>query len=229
MIGVHASVENCRLGAGCVVHSGVRIGADGFGFFVDAETGAVRKKPQLLRVLIGDGVEIGAGSCIDRGSWRDTRLGDHTKVDNLVQIGHNVHIGRSSLICAHSALGGSSELGDYCVMGGRSAVADHVHVCSHVRLAAKAGVTKHITAAGDYAGFPAQPVRLWRREMAAMRAVALERLVLQRASRRARREGGGGGGGRHPRDDDANVAGDLKGACSDEEALARHAIHGAQA
>jgi membrane protein DedA with SNARE-associated domain len=95
--------------------------------------------------------------------------------------------------------------------------------------AAKAGVTKHITAAGDYAGFPAQPVRLWRREMAAMRAVALERLVLQRASRRARREGGGGGGGRHPRDDDASVAGDLKGACSDEEALARHAIHGAQA
>jgi UDP-3-O-[3-hydroxymyristoyl] glucosamine N-acyltransferase LpxD len=93
--------------------------------------------------------------------------GDETKIDNLVQIGHNVLIGRRCLICAHSALGGSSELGDYCVMGGKSAVADHVSVCSRVRLAAKCGVTKHITEAGDYGGFPAQPAARWRRMVAA--------------------------------------------------------------
>ena len=172
VVGTNTSVEYARIGAHCVLHSGVRIGADGFGFTVDPSTGTVRKKPQLLRVLLGDDVEIGAGSCIDRGSWRDTELGDHTKLDNLVQVGHNVLIGRGCLICAHSALGGSAELGDYCVLGGRSAVADHIRVCSHVRLAAKSGVTKHITRAGDYAGFPAQPVTQWRREVAVTRALA---------------------------------------------------------
>lgn len=169
VLGPHVSVENCRIGAQCILHAGVRIGADGFGFVVDAAWGAVRKKPQLLHVIIGEGVEIGAGTCIDRGSWRDTVVADHTKIDNLVQVGHNVRIGRGCLICAHSALGGSSELGDYCVMGGQSAIADHVSVCAHVRLAARAGVTKHITAAGDYAGFPAQTAASWRRDVAAAR------------------------------------------------------------
>ena len=136
------------------------------GFFVD-DDGQVQKKPQLLRVVLEEGVEVGAGTCIDRGSWRDTRVGSFTKIDNLVQIGHNVTIGRNCLICAHSALGGSAELGDYCVMGGKSAVADHVHVCSHVRLGAKSGVTKHIVSAGDYAGFPAQPASRWKRQVAA--------------------------------------------------------------
>ena len=74
VVGPNSSIENGRVGAGCVVHSGVRIGADGFGFTID-ERGAVQKKPQLLRVLIGDNVEIGAGTCIDRGSWRDTTIG----------------------------------------------------------------------------------------------------------------------------------------------------------
>lgn len=102
VVGMHASVENCTIGAHCILHSGVRIGADGFGFTVKAD-GSVQKKPQLRHVLIGNEVEIGAGSCIDRGSWRDTCVGDHTKIDNLVQVGHNVLIGRGSLICAHGA------------------------------------------------------------------------------------------------------------------------------
>ena len=165
VLGCHSTVENGRLGARCRLHSGVRIGADGFGFTFD-EHGGVLKKPQLLRVLIGDDVEVGAGTCIDRGSWRDTVVGDETKIDNLVQIGHNVLIGRASLICAHAALGGSSELGERCVMGGKSAIADHVRVCSDVRLAAYTGVTKHIDAPGDYAGFPAQPAHRWRRQIA---------------------------------------------------------------
>ena len=94
-----------------MLHAGVRIGADGFGFFVDGDD-IMRKKPQLLAVLLGDHVELGAGSCVDRGSWRDTVIGDHTKLDNLVQVGHNVQIGRGSLLCAHAALGGSSSLGE---------------------------------------------------------------------------------------------------------------------
>ena len=173
VLGLHASVENCSIGSRCVLHSGVRIGADGFGFTIDA-SGDVHKKPQLLRVLLGDDVEVGAGSCIDRGSWRDTHVDDQTKIDNLVQVGHNVLIGRGSLICAHSALGGSSQIGANCIMGGRSAIADHVVVCSRVRLAAGSGVTKDITIPGDYAGFPAQPAADWRHEVVAVRAVSAD-------------------------------------------------------
>ena len=125
--------------------------------------------------------------------------GSDTKIDNLVQIGHNVHIGRGCLLCAHAALAGSSTLGDYCTLGGKSAVADHIQaciaswslieapqhgsvrsrqltcappvlqVCSNVRLAACSGITKHITQPGDYAGWPAQPARAWRREVANIR------------------------------------------------------------
>ncbi len=170
VLGHHVSVEHSSVGENCLLHSGVRLGADGFGFTVDG--GDVRKKPQLLRVLLGDGVEVGANSCIDRGSWRDTRVGEATKLDNLVQVGHNVHIGRGCLICAHAALGGSSSLGDFCVMGGKSALADHVDVCARVRIAACSGVTKHIDAPGDYAGMPAQPAGSWRREVAAVRGLA---------------------------------------------------------
>jgi len=170
VVGMHATLEHCRIGSQCMLHCGVKIGADGFGFNVEAN-GSISKKLQLRSVVIGSSVEVGAGSCIDRGSWRDTTLGDNTKVDNLVQIGHNVLVGRSCLICAHSALGGSAELGDHCIMGGKSAIADHVIVCPRVRLAAGSGVTKHITVSGDYAGFPAQPANHWRREVATMRAI----------------------------------------------------------
>ena len=176
VVGVNSSVEHSEIGAHSLLHAGVRIGADGFGFFFDHATGSIQKKPQLLRVLMGEGVEVGANTCIDRGSWRDTRIGSHTKIDNLVQIGHNVLVGEGCLICAQSGLAGSAELGDYSVMGGRSAIADHVKVCARVRLAANAGVTKHITVPGDYAGFPAQPAGQWRRQIAiAAREAACQR------------------------------------------------------
>jgi len=130
----------------------------------------VLKKPQALRVRIMHGVEIGANSCVDRGSWRDTYIGEHTKLDNMVQIGHNAVIGRGCLLCAHCAIGGSAELGDWVVMGGKAAVKDHVSVVSKVRIAAKAGVTHSLTVPGDYAGFPAVPAHLWRRRAAAQRS-----------------------------------------------------------
>jgi len=114
-----ASLQNCRVGSNCILHQGVRVGAEGFGFYVD-EKGVMVKKPQPMGVIIGDSVEIGANSCVDRGSWRDTTIGDHTKIDNLVQIGHNVVIGRCCIICGQAGLGGSSTIGDFVVLAGPS-------------------------------------------------------------------------------------------------------------
>ncbi|EFJ35884.1 hypothetical protein SELMODRAFT_404190 [Selaginella moellendorffii] len=108
-----------------------------------------------LRVKIGNSVEIGANSSIDRGSWRDTVIGDNTKLDNLVQIGHNVVIGCNCMICGQVGIAGSCTLGDNVVLGGQAGVADHIEIASKVRIAAKSGVTSNITEPGDYAGFPA--------------------------------------------------------------------------
>ncbi|KAJ7299673.1 hypothetical protein O6H91_Y181000 [Diphasiastrum complanatum] len=155
LLGFNVALQNCSLGTSCIIHNGVCIGQDGFGFTVN-EMGEVVKKPQLLTVQIGNFVEIGANSCIDRGSWRDTIIGDHTKIDNQVQIGHNVVIGRCCMLCGQVGLGGSATLGDYVVLGGKAGVADHVTIASKVRVAAKSGVMSDLKQAGDYAGFPAE-------------------------------------------------------------------------
>ncbi|KAJ1690864.1 hypothetical protein LUZ63_015019 [Rhynchospora breviuscula] len=167
-IGYNVVLSNCSVGQFCVIHHGVCIGQDGFGFFID-DNGLVVKKPQMLNVRIGDHVEIGANTCIDRGSWRDTVIGHFTKLDNLVQIGHNVQIGKCCIICGQSGIAGSATLGDYVTMGGRVAIKDHVLIASKVRLAANSCVTKNITVAGDYAGFPAMPAEEWRRQTVNMR------------------------------------------------------------
>ncbi|KAG6546254.1 hypothetical protein Mapa_012293 [Marchantia paleacea] len=167
-LGFNVSLQNCSVGDSCTLHNGVCVGQDGFGFTIN-DKGEVVKKPQLLKVQIGSFVEIGANSCVDRGSWRDTVIGDHTKIDNLVQIGHNVVIGRCCLLCGQVGLAGSSTLGDYVVMGGKSGVADHISVASKVRIAAKSAVISHITEPGDYAGFPAVLAKEWRRSMVALR------------------------------------------------------------
>jgi len=168
-LGPCASVHHADVGSHCIIHAGARIGADGFGFFHDPESGMTVKKPQELRVVVGDHVELGANSCVDRGSWRDTVLGNHVKVDNLVQIGHNAVVGDHCILCGHVALGGSSSLGDHVVMGGKSAVADHVEVAAGTMLAGKTGVMKSIKESGVYAGFPAEPVREWRRGQVRLR------------------------------------------------------------
>ncbi|XP_038972457.1 probable UDP-3-O-acylglucosamine N-acyltransferase 2, mitochondrial isoform X2 [Phoenix dactylifera] len=167
-VGYNVVLSNCTVGLFCVVHSGVCIGQDGFGFLVD-EQGHVEKKPQVLHVRIGDHVEIGANTCIDRGSWRDTVIGDHTKIDNLVQIGHNVVIGKCCMLCGQVGIAGSVTMGDYVTLGGRVAVRDHVSIASKVRLAANSSVTKDIVESGDYGGFPAVPIHEWRRQSAKLR------------------------------------------------------------
>ncbi|KAK4588186.1 hypothetical protein RGQ29_019253 [Quercus rubra] len=164
-IGYNVVLTNCTVGDSCVIHNGVCIGQDGFGFFVD-EKGNMLKKPQMLNARIGNNVEIGANTCIDRGSWRDTVIGDHSKIDNLVQIGHNVVIGRSCILCGQVGIAGSVTIGDYVTLGGRVAVRDHVSIVSKVRLAAISCVTKDVKEPGDYGGFPAVPIREWRRQVA---------------------------------------------------------------
>ncbi|GKB36516.1 probable UDP-3-O-acylglucosamine N-acyltransferase 2, mitochondrial [Tanacetum coccineum] len=187
----NVALANCTIGDSCVIHNGVCIGQDGkinwtlalnfyklmakevshdnimlcFGFYLD-DQGAMVKKPQALKAHIGDNVEIGANSCIDRGSWRDTTIGDHSKIDNLVQIGHNVVIGKCCMLCGQVGIAGSVTMGDYVTLGGRVGVRDHVTIVSKVRLAAASCVTKDITKPGDYGGFPAVPIREWRRQVA---------------------------------------------------------------
>ncbi|KAG8050289.1 hypothetical protein GUJ93_ZPchr0009g502 [Zizania palustris] len=153
-IGYNVSLSNCSVGEFCTIHNGACIGQDGFGFFV-GDDGQVKKKPQMLHARIGDHVEVGANTCIDRGSWRDTVIGDETKIDNLVQIGHNVVIGKCCMICGQVGIAGSATLGDYVTLGGRVAIRDHVSIASKVRLAANSSVTKDIQKPGDYGGFPA--------------------------------------------------------------------------
>jgi UDP-3-O-[3-hydroxymyristoyl] glucosamine N-acyltransferase LpxD len=167
-LGYNVVLQNCSVGASCTLHPGVCVGQDGFGF-LENRSGEIVKKPQLLRVQIGDHVEIGANTCIDRGSWRDTVIGDYTKIDNLVQIGHNAWIGRGCMLCGQVGIAGSATVGDYVVIGGKAGVSDHVSVASRVRIAAKSGVMSNIDTPGDYAGFPAVPAREWRKQMVVLR------------------------------------------------------------
>ncbi|RZC46266.1 hypothetical protein C5167_039214 [Papaver somniferum] len=167
-VGYNTALSNCSIGDSCIIRNGACIGQDGFGFFVD-DQGNMLKKPQELHARIGNHVEIGANTCIDRGSWRDTSIGDHTKIDNLVQIGHNAVIGKSCMLCGQAGIAGSVTMGDYVTLGGKVAIRDHVSISSKVRLAANSCVTKDIREPGDYGGFPAVPVREWRRQVASQR------------------------------------------------------------
>eukprot|EP00271_Cylindrocystis_brebissonii_P000257 TRINITY_DN10319_c0_g1_i1.p1 TRINITY_DN10319_c0_g1~~TRINITY_DN10319_c0_g1_i1.p1 ORF type:complete len:452 (-),score=38.72 TRINITY_DN10319_c0_g1_i1:181-1536(-) len=164
-------LHNCVVGERCIFHSGVCVGQDGFGFFVN-DKGEMVKKAQTLGVRIGSDVEIGANSCIDRGSWRDTVIGDHCKLDNHVQVGHNVVMGCCCLLCGQVGIAGSVTLGDYVVLAGQSGVCDHVNITSKVRIGAKSGVTADITEPGDYVGFPAVPAKEWKRAVVLGRRAA---------------------------------------------------------
>ena len=167
---LHANVtlQNCRVGTDCLLHSGVRIGADGFGFWVDT-AGDVHKRPQLLRVLLGDHVEVGAGTCIDRGSWRDTMIGSHTKIDNQVQIGHNCQLGRFVVLCAQVGLAGSTIVGDGAVLGGRAASVGHLRIGAGARMAGAAVATKDIADGATVGGYPAWDLKNETRVLARLR------------------------------------------------------------
>jgi len=151
-----------RIGARCIVHSGVVLGADGFGI---AQTSAGwRKVPQIGGVLIGDDVEIGANSCIDRGALDDTVIGNGVKIDNQVQIGHNCVVGDHTAMASQSGISGSTVVGARCVIGGKAAIAGHLVISDDVFLAGRVSVTKSIRAPGVYSSvFPAEDAGTWRR------------------------------------------------------------------
>eukprot|EP00871_Galdieria_phlegrea_P002951 jgi/Galph1/3657/GphlegSOOS_G2331.1 len=170
-IGCNVCIENCEMGDFCVIHNGACIGQDGFGFLFD-ENKQVVKKPQTRKVIIGNGVEVGANSCVDRGSWRDTVIGDQTKIDNLVQIGHNVNIKGPAFICGQAGLAGSVTLGSYVRLAGRSGCTDHVTVGDDVDIAACSVLTKDAPSGTVWAGFPAQDIRGWKKELLALRKLS---------------------------------------------------------
>ena len=170
-IHAHANMEYCLAGDHVVLHPGARIGNEGFGFITTAE-GKHVTMPQLGRVIIGDGAEIGAGSCIDRGAGGDTVIGPGARIDNLVQIGHNVTIGRGAVIVAQVGISGSANIGDYAVIAGQAGVAGHLSIGAKARVGAQAGVMNDVPAGTDVVGSPAWPAKETLRAFARLRRMA---------------------------------------------------------
>lgn len=184
--------EDCTLGRGCIVHPGAVIGSDGFGFVHDGEKWV--KIPQLGRVRIGDQVEIGANTTIDRGALDDTMIGNGVKLDNLIQIGHNVDVGEHAAMAAHVGIAGSTRLGKGCTIGGRAAVMDHLQIADGVHITAGSLVTNSIAKPGTYSSsLRTERAAKWNRNL--LRFMQLDemnkrlRQLEQRLERLAAREG----------------------------------------
>jgi UDP-3-O-[3-hydroxymyristoyl] glucosamine N-acyltransferase len=166
-IAANVTLSHCLIGARVVLHPGVRIGQPGFGFAPDE--GAAVKIPQLGRVIIGDDVDIGANTTIDRGSGHDTVIGPGTMIDNLVQIGHNVVLGRGCILAGQVGISGSTKLGDYVMAGGQVGLAGHLNIGSGARLGAKSGLMRDVPAGETVMGNPAMPAVAFWKQHAMMR------------------------------------------------------------
>ena len=169
-IGPGATVIHALIGNGVILHAGVRIGQDGFGFAMGA--GGHLKVPQIGRVIVQDNVEIGANSAVDRGALKDTIIGEGTKIDNLVQIGHNVVIGRHCVIVGQVGIAGSAELGDFVVIGGQGGVAGHIKVGAGAQIAGASHAIENVPPRARMAGTPASTLREWTRERMAVKRLA---------------------------------------------------------
>ncbi|MBF0585496.1 UDP-3-O-(3-hydroxymyristoyl)glucosamine N-acyltransferase [Prosthecochloris sp. N3] len=148
-----------RLGNRVTVHSGAVVGSDGFGFAPQAD-GSYIKIPQVGVVEVGDDVEIGSNTSIDRATMGSTSIGDGSKIDNLVQIAHNCHIGRHTVVAAQAGISGSVSIGSNCMIGGQAGFAGHLSIADRTHVAAQSGISKSVTSSGQaYRGYPAQPLR----------------------------------------------------------------------
>jgi UDP-3-O-[3-hydroxymyristoyl] glucosamine N-acyltransferase len=169
-VGANVTLSHCLIGDRVVLHPGVRIGQAGFGFAPDAQ--APVKVPQLGRVVIGDDVDIGANTTIDRGSGHDTVIGPGTMIDNLVQIGHNVVLGRGCILAGQVGISGSTRLGDFVMVGGQTGFAGHLNIGSGVRIAAQSGVMRDIEPGATVCGSPAVPIGLFMKQVAILQRLA---------------------------------------------------------
>ena len=186
--------ERTRLGARCTVHPGAVIGADGFGHAPDAD-GYV-KVPQLGAVVIGDDVDVGCNTTIDRGALGDTVIGNGVKIDNLVQVGHNVRIGEHTVIAACSGISGSAVIGRRCMLGGMVGIVGHLEICDDVAVTGRTMVSSSIRKPGVYSsGLPADEARRFRRNAARFQR-------LDELARRVRRLEGGTGAEPEESDDE---------------------------
>lgn len=172
-IGAHAVVGFTLIGDRVRIYAGAVIGEAGFGA-TPGPAGLI-DIPQLGRVILQDGVTVGAGACIDRGAFDDTVVGENTKIDNLVQIAHNVRVGRNCVMAAHTGISGSVVIGDGAQFGGRAGIADHVTIGTGARIAAAAGVMKDVPPGETWGGSPARPLKKWMRETAWLSKMANRR------------------------------------------------------
>lgn len=179
--------ERVTIGNRVIIHPGAVIGADGFGYVFEA--GRHYKIPQVGVVEIGDDVEIGANTTIDRATTGSTVIGSGTKIDNLVQVGHNVKIGANSVIVAQVGIGGSTEIGSYVVLGGQVGVSDHAQIADGCRVAAQSGIMGRLEK-GTYSGSPVIPHRDWLRATALFAKLPeLHRRVRELEERSKNKEG----------------------------------------
>jgi UDP-3-O-[3-hydroxymyristoyl] glucosamine N-acyltransferase len=170
-VGAHTAIQCALIGNNVLIHPHCSIGQDGYGFVFFGPDGHL-KVPQTGRVLIQNDVEVGAGTTIDRGSLRDTVIGEGTKIDNQVQIGHNVTIGRHCLLAAQIGLAGSLTIGDNVALGAKVGINNHLHIGDGAQVTAMSGVKDDIPANGRWGGFFAKPTKQWFREI-----IAVERLA----------------------------------------------------
>lgn len=163
--------ERCHIGAYCIIHPNATIGADGFGFTPCPQRGLV-KIPQIGNVVIGNGVEIGANSCVDRGKFSSTILGDGCKIDNLVQIGHNSVLGKFCIMAGNSGLAGSVTLGNGVIIGGSASIKDHTTIGDGATIGAGSGVTGNVEAGKTMLGYPAVEARRALKQWAVLKNLA---------------------------------------------------------
>ena len=161
--------ERSEIGSYCIFHTNVSIGADGFGYRPSDDGRGLVKIPQIGNVIIGDAVEIGANSCVDRGKFSSTIVGDGCKIDNLVQIAHNCVMGRSCIMAGHSGLAGSVTLGDGVIIGGSASIKDHTTIESGAVVGAGSGVMNNVGAGKTVLGYPAQDSREMLKQWVAMK------------------------------------------------------------
>lgn len=166
--------ERCIIGSYCIIHPNATIGADGFGFRPSPDGKGLIKIPHIGNVIIGNGVEIGSSSCIDRGKFSATIVGDGCKIDNLVQIGHNCKMGRSCIMAGSSGLAGSVTLGDGVVVGGSASISDHVTLGNGVQVGGGSGVMGDFADGKKILGYPAVEARDALKQWVALRKLAKE-------------------------------------------------------